>query len=877
MTEQYEVAVDWRRREDDLDRELRTHLELEAEEQGGNRMAAQRALGNTTWIKEETRSMWAWNSVSAFWQDARFGTRLVRRTPVFSIFAITSLALGIGATGAIFSLYEALVLRALPVPHPERLVTMSFVVGSSQPNSNMPYPHFAAMRERSTTLAGLFGYAPLGRISVTAHGTAELASGLYVTGDYYRTLGLQPALGRLLDENDDRTGSPAAVLSYAYWQRRFGGSPSVLGTGLTINQASFTIVGVEPRGYLGPEVGRISDLTIPIRTMERISGSRLWNEAFSTWLLLVGRLKDSATLPQAQQELNLIYRQVSFDAATSAWEKRTSHEANLIVEPAAGGGWSGLRDAYNRWLSLLLMLLGAVLLLASLNLATLVLARAEARRQEILTRLALGAPRLRIVRQLLTESILLGGAGGAAGVVLAWCCSGTLLRTVRPGLTQMPVDLSPNLRLIAFAFAVSMATCLVFGLIPAFRSTSRQMISGRVVRGRRERRLMDRSLVVVQMAVSLVLLVFAGLFLRTVQNLWSQDTGYNRNNVLMFSVDAGLVGQKGAAAAESYRKILDALQSMPQAQSTSASTVRPVDDSAYFVNVVRAIGQQQFPDQQGIRVAYNQVAPWYFWTLGVPILAGRDFEWHDDLNSSKVAVISETMARRRFQNRSPLGEQITLSSNDVRTVIGVAKDVRYGNVKDVPREVVYLPLLQDARPRSPTFEIRYSGTAADAVRAMNASIAAINPGLTPFRVKTLETQTEESLARERALAMLTTYAGGFATLLACIGLYGLMAYSVAQRTGELGIRMALGAQPRNLRWMVLRETSATLLVGVIIGVAAAPVIATLVRTQLFGLEPNDPATLAGATAVLVAMALGAAYIPALRASRVDPIRALRHE
>ena len=867
----------WRRgREDELERELRAHLELEAEEHSGDLLAAQRALGNTAWIKEETRYMWGWNSLSTFWQDVRYGVRLVRRAPMFSIFAGASLALGIGATGAIFSLYDAIVLRKLPVPRAERLVTMSFAVGTNPFNSNMPYPHFAAMRERSTTLSRVFAYTGLGRISVTARGAAELATGLYASGDYYRTLDLQAAAGRLLNEDDDRIGNPVAVLSYAYWQRRFGGSSDVVGMGIAINQVSFTVVGVEPRGYLGPEVGRISDLTVPLRTLGQLNARQPWNEAFSTWLLIVGRLKDGATLAQAQQELNLIYRQVNFAAAANASQQRIAREANLTVEPAASGGFSGLRFTYERWLRLLLMLLGAVLLLASLNVATLLLARAEARRAEIVTRLALGAPRLRIARQLLTESMLLAAAGGAAGLALAWWGSGALLRTARPGLNQMPVDVAPNLRLIGFTMAVSAMTCLLFGLIPALRSTTGRMIAERALTGRRERRLIDRCLVATQVAVSLVLVVFAGLFLRTMQNLWSQETGYDRRNVLMFSVDAGLAGRKGVAASDTYRRILEALQTIPQVRAASASAVRPVD-SAYFISMVNAIGQKQFPDQQGIRVATNNIAPGYFSTLGVAMLAGREFDWRDEINAPKTAIISETMARRRFSNQDPLGQQITMAEGETRTVVGVAKDVRYGNVKDAPRDVVYEPFFQNARPGTPTFEIRYAGTTADALSAVRASLAATDPTLALFRIKTLEAQTEESLSREQVLAMLTSYCGGFAVLLACIGLYGLMTYSVAQRTGELGLRMALGAQPGSVRWMVLRENSATVLVGVIVGLVGAVMAARLVRTQLFGLEPNDPTTLAVSAALLVAMALGAAYIPAMRASKVDPIRALRHE
>jgi predicted permease len=872
------------RRDEELARELESYLAHEEDEKVSTglsreeaRCAALRKLGNVTGIREEVYRMNTLKAIDALWQDVRYSVRLVRRSPVFSMFAAASLALGIGATGAIFSLYEAIVLRALPAPRADRLVTMSFAVGTSPPNSYMSYPHFAAIREHGTTLRGVFAYTGLGRINLTARGASELATGLSASGDYYPTLGLKPALGRLLTGDDDNAGNPVAVLSYGCWQRRFGGSPDVLGMGIAINQVPVIVVGVEPRGYLGPEVGHISDLTVPLRTLERLKGRQPWNEAFDTWLLIVGRLKDGETLAQAQQELNLIYRQVNYAAAANATTQRLARESNLTVEPAAGGGFSGMRYTYARWLRLLLLLLGAVLLLASLNIATLLLARAEARRAEIVTRLALGAPRLRLARQLLTESMLLAAAGGVAGLALAWWGGGALLRTARPGLEQMPLDLAPNPRLIVFTMAVSALTCLLFGLIPALRSTAGRMVSERALTGRPERRLMDRCLVATQVAVSLVLVVFAGLFLRTMQNLWSQETGYDRRNVLMFSVDAGLVGRKGMAASDSYRRILEALRMIPQARAASASVVRPVDDSAYFVSVVTAIGQRQFPDQQGIRIAYNPIAPGYFATLGVAMLAGRDFDWRENVNAPQTAIISETMARKRFSNQDPVGQQITLAGNNVRTIIGVAKEMRYGNVKDAPRDVVYLPFFQNARPGAPTFEIRYAGTTADALSAVRASLAATDPALTPFRIKTLEAQTEESLSREEVLAMLTTYCAGFAVLLACIGLYGLMAYSVAQRTGELGLRMALGAQPGTVRWMVLRENSATVLVGVILGLAGAVAAARLVRTQLFGLEPGDPTTLALSAAMLMAMALGAAYIPAARASKVDPISALRHE
>lgn len=876
------------KRESDLEREIRAHLDLEAEEQqsaGGTaedaRYAAQRAFGNPTRIKEDVRAAWGWTSVEAWLQDLRYGLRLLHRNPGFTLFSVASLGLGIGATVAVFSLFDAIVLRQLPVRDPERLVVASFGgIGPSGPryNYSMPYPQFVQMRDRNTTLDGLFATNPFGRVNVTLRGVPDIAEGLYVTGGYYDVLGIRPSLGRLLTAEDDRVGNPVAVLNHAYWQRRFGGRPDVLGAAITLNNVPFTIVGVEPQGFFGTEVGRPSDISIPMRTRDLLAEQvPLWNSG-ATWIYVMGRLKPGVALDRAQQELNAIFRHASIDTARSPAAERRAREWNLRLEPGPTGAASDLRGTYARWLGLLLSLLGAVLLLASLNVATLLLSRSEARQREIATRLALGAARWRIVRQFLTESMLLAAIAGATGLLLSWWGSRTLLRIGTSAADRLPLDLGLDIRILAFTIGLSAVMCVLFGLIPAWRATSpsRPIRTNRQIGGGRRRRVVDRTLVACQVAISLGLLAVGGLFLRSLGNIWAQDTGYDRTDVVMFSVDARLSGKRGPDVPATYRRLIDELRTVPGVRSVSVSAVRPVSDGYYFVDVVSKIGDSARPDGQGVRVAYNIVSPGYFATLGIPLLAGRDFDARDAEGSPKVAIISERLARQFTGN--PIGQQITLGT--AVEVVGVAKDTRYASVKDAPRDVVYFPIFQST-PKdiwyTPTFEVRYAGAVGDIVRLARDAVSRTDAGLSVFKLKTLQVQTEESLSRERLLAMITSYVGGFALLLTCIGLYGLMSYGVTQRTPEMGLRMALGARPSAVRWLVVREGAATVLAGIGAGLIVAFASFRMVRSQLFGVEPYDPLTLIVATLLLLTVAFCAAYLPAARASRIDPTTALRHE
>ena len=868
--------------ERELDEEVGYAFDLLVQEKmrtGLSEAAARRAatieLGRVESITAQVKDVRAGAFVESLAQDLRYGLRLLRRSPLFTLFAVVSLALGIGAAGGIFLLFDSLVVRKLPVPEPDRLVLLSFGKPGSEGNYWLPYPHFEAIRTRSATLSGVFAISPLGPVSVGARGDAEVAEGVYATGDYHRTLGLVPAAGRLFVAVDDRPGQSVAVLSHAYWQRRFGGRADVVGTTVTLNTMPFTVVGVEPARFRGTAVGRPYDVVIPMRAREAFSEEKpSWDHPFATWIQVMGRMQPHVSLADAERELKVMFAQVSADAARTPAQMRLAREHQLKVESGARGSLSGLRRGYERPLELLLMALGAVLLLASLNIATLLLSRSDARQHEISTRQALGAGRWRLIRQLVTESLLLASLGGALGFAIASAGSRMLLRMATPGREQLPLDLALTGRFALFILLVATMACLFFGVGPALRATSRSAaIPGRQVGGQR-RPLLDRTLVASQVALSVVLLVSAGLFLRTLDKLWSEDTGYDRRNMLLFSVDARLAGKKGADVLDVYRRLLDTLRAVPGALSVTASAVRPVSTNLYLIDSISQIGDRSLPEGQGIRVVSNIVAPGYFATLRIPLVAGRDFDERDSAPAPKVAIVSERLARHFAGN--PLGQRIGRGKAALE-VVGVAKDTRYARLHDNPRELVYVPLFQTPPQYPPTFEVRYAGVPTDIVRSIREAVSRSQPGLEIFGVRTLEGQTEDALSRERLLALLTSYFGGFAVLLACVGLYGLMSYGVTQRTPELGVRMALGAQPASVRWLILREAAVTVVAGTAIGLLAATGTVRLVRTQLYGIEPYDPFAFTGAISLLLAMAFLAAYLPARRASRINPLAALRHE
>jgi predicted permease len=873
----------WRtaRDERDLDDEIAFDLAQEAELRADRgeriddaRTRARRDFGNVALVKEVTRDMARWRSLDNLGRDVRFGLRLLRRSKLFAFFTIASLALGIGATSAIFSLFYAIVLRPLPARDPDRLVTLGFAAAGSRPNSYLTYPLFDRLRTANTTLDGIFAWTVRDRMSLGIDGRVEIASGSFVSGGYHRTLDLRPALGRLLSEEDDQPGGATAiVISYAYWQRRFGGDPSVLGRQVTANGTSYTIVGVEPRGFVGTNVGFAPDVTFALRASSHGgTGPGPWKAANATWIEVMARLKPGVTPEQSAHELTSIFRVMGAGVPAAP----DAAPPSVFVEAGRGGGQSVIRNAYQQRLRVMLMMLGSVLLLASLNVATLLLARARARGDEIAMRFALGAGRARIVTQLVTESALLAIAGGTLGLLLAWWASQALLRVAIRDTAGIGIDLTPDARVLGFTIAMSAITCLLFGLLPAMRATARATSVRREVRGRGQRWL-ERVLVTSQTAVSLVLLVFMALFLRSLNNLWARDPGYVRSNVALFSTDARLAGKTRDEAGPLYRALLDTLRTTPGITHAAIATVAPISTTYYFVNGAAKLGDKDFAGDKRIRVATNYFSPDYFATLGIPLVAGRDFDFRDTPTSPKVVIVSELLASK-FDGPA-VGQTVTWS-NGTAEVIGVAKDTRYARVQTAPRDAIYAPIFQHApgvMGYGPTFVVRYQGDEAAIFRSIREKVTGIEPALTLFNLNTLEGYTRESLSAETLMAATSTYVGAFALLLASIGLYGLMSYSVTERTPEIGVRMALGSSPGGVRAMVLRDSAGTVITGVAAGFAAALWLVRYAREQIVDLQPIDPPSFAIAAIVLLAVAAGAAWLPAMRASRIDPIAALRHE
>jgi len=833
--------------------------------------------------------MWRWLSMERLWQDVRYSARALRKTPGFTAVAVLSLALGIGANTAIFSLLNAVVLRLLPLRNPEQLVQFTYTFPKAGPNnwnSWFDYPQFERFREQAKTLSGIFGGTGIGRVNIRFHGTSVLARGDAYTDNFFSVLGVTPQSGRLFSAGEDRADAAVAILSDRCWRSQFGADPSIVGETVTINQIPFTVIGITPPEFSGIALGSGTDVWVPLHALDRFApDKKRWTETFSSWMLIAGRLKPGISRQQAQAELDVIHRRLLAeqlpvsDRRDSENMQRFVAESHLVLRPAANGVNSGLRDNYTFPLKLLMSVAGIVLLVACANVANLLLARASYRRREIAVRLALGASRWRVMRQLLTESILLASTGGALAVIIAWWGSAALVRMISTGDTPMPLDVRPDWRIFAFTSAVSLLTGILFGLAPALRGTRVDPCPAMKEGARNttpSSRVLDRLLVVTQVALSVVLITGAGLFVRTLQNLWSVNLGYERDNVLMFSVDAKLAGYTPDRAAAVYREILQRLQALPDVRSASVSIVRPVDDQFSLIDQINEVDGRGLADRDAINVAWNAMSPGYFSTVATPILLGRDFSLRDKENAPPVVIVNETLARRAFSGQNPLGHRLVDA-----TIVGVVKDSLYGGPREQPRPVLYHPLFQHGRDQEyrwgfVSFEMRYR-SAANLLDEARREVASVDPNLPVFRAKTLAQQSSQSLLRERLLATVSSFFGGLALLLACLGLYGLMAYSVARRAGEIGIRMALGARRDHILRLVLRETFWLTLAGIATGLPLALWAARYTQALLFGIGSADPLTIAATIALLMGVAALAGYIPARRALRVDPMTALRCE
>jgi len=838
--------------------------------------------------------------MTGFIQDIRFGLRQLRKSIGFSSVAIITLALGIGANTAIFSLLNAVLLRNLPVQEPQQLVL--FGKGSwrgsvgSLPNRSwqlFSYPFVREFRQKNQVFSEV---GAVNSILFTTHGRVAGGTNLekvgaeLVSGSFFHVLGVTPILGRVFADSDDQTigGHPVAVASYSWWQRRFGKSPDVLGKSVTIGSTVYTLIGVAPPDFFGVTVGQSPDIWIPLAMEKEISPG--WNgldkNLFQS-LYVVARRKPGVSVEQANANTNLLFKQILHGyvgSQPSQQELNDIDHAQIVLTPA-GMGLSQLRRQFSAPLKILMAVVGLVLLVACANIANLLLARATARRREIAVRMSMGAARWRLIRQLLIESALLGVGGAILGAWLAWWAMRLLLMMVSTDSGAIPLQVSLDQTVLVFTALIGFLTVLLFGTVPSLYAIRFELTpslkEGRGTTSGRSSNLLARGLVVAQVAASLVLLVGAGLFLRSLVNLTNVDTGFDKHNVLITSIDASGAGYHEDPRLESVMQQLeDRVNALPGIQAASFSF------SVFgggWTNVVRVPGRPKNDDPE---VFHNIVGSRYLDAMGMPIVLGRGLLPQDSSTSKRVAVINETFARDYFAGESPLGRTFTIaddSGGDSQQaewqnieVVGVVKDAKYEGLEEKQTPAAFYPHSQHPGFLY-NFVVRHSGDRQVASRAITKTVNAIDPNLPVDDFTTLSQAVDDSVLNHRLIAQLCSFFGLLAVLLACIGLYGLMSYGVTRRTNEFGVRLALGADRGNVVWLVLRETLVLIASGVVIGLAIVPTVSRFIVSLLFGLKPYDALSVISAIFALSIVVLLAGYFPARRAARVDPMVALRYE
>jgi putative ABC transport system permease protein len=884
--------------DDERARELEAHLAIEADEHVARGMgraeardAARRKLGNVTAIREEIYQMNTMTWLDGAWRDLKYGARLLRLNPGFALVAILSLALGVGANTAIFQLLDAVRLRTLPVKNAGELVEVRIAdpVGgrTGQFNGRRPSltnPLWERVRDRQQVFTSVFAWsAPL--LDLTTGGEARTAQGLWVSGDFFDGLGVSALIGRTLTTADDHRGcaAPPAVLGYGFWQREYAGSPSVVGRTITLDGHSFDIVGVAPASFFGVEVGRTFDVAVPLCAEPFSRGERTAMDKKDVWFLgAMGRLKPGITPDQASAQLAAISAPIFRETLPAYRAEDEKHYLQFKLGAYSGGtGISQLRRQYESPLWLLLATTALVLLVACANLANLMLARATAREREIAVRLAIGASRGRIVRQLLAESLLIAAIGAGCGALLAQWLSRFMVEFLTTDNNRIFVALSLDWRIFAFTAALGVLTCLIFGLVPAIRATgtspgAAMKAGSRGSTDTRERFGMRRALVVAQVALSLVLVVGAMLFVRSLRNLMTLDAGFKQDGILVVTMDLRRAGVREERRPAVFADITSRLAALPGVTSAAQAFIVPVSGSGWNNNVV--IDGKKYTEN----VNFNQVSDGYFRTMGTPLLAGRDFDARDTPGSEKVAVVTQLFAQKFFRGRNPIGQVFQIDEapgqpQPLNRVIGVVKDTKYTDLREDFTPLVFLPASQADKP-GPYLQVVVRSTAPlTTITAEITSAVAQASSNIIVQFQTLPGLVRDSLMRERLMATLSGFFGVLAALIATIGLYGVMSYMVARRRNEIGIRLALGADRRDVVRLVMREAGVLLAAGVLVGGVLAVAAARTATTLLFGLQPGDPATLAMAAAGLGLVAMLASYLPALRASRLEPTEALREE
>ena len=848
-------------------------------------------------------------SIDTAFRDFKYSLRTLARTPGFTAIAILTLALGIGANTAIFTLLDQVLLRLLPVKNPQELVLLTMRghhYGSNWGGNAISHPMFRDFAAHNEVFSDMFCRFPFDA-SLSFNGQAEHVQLELVSGTYFSTLGLNPILGRVFTPEDDKIPDayPYAVLNYAYWKSRFAGDPEIIGKTLTVNNYPYTIVGVLQPGFDGMELGRSPKLFLPIMMEKEVlvgNPTDMLQERRNRWVNAFGRLKPGVTREQAKASLQpfmhsmleMEVKEKAF-AHASPYDREQFLKCTIDVLPGSQGR-SYTRQALSTPLWVLMATTGLVLLIACANLANLLLVRGSARKKEIAIRLAMGATRPRIIAQLLIESLSLSAFGALAGLALAYWADKALMAAYLPSDSGgLKISTTPDLRILFFTLAVTLITGVLFGLVPALQTTKPNVATtlkdeaAAVVGGGHGA--LRKSLVIAQVTLSLLLLIGAGLFSKSLGNLRNLGPGFNPQNLVGFEIDPSYSGYNVARLKAFYPQLLDALSSIPGVQSTGLASLRILEDDEWDSSMTVEGFTPPTPDAHP-EPYMNEISPNYFATMGVPIVNGRDFRPSDTGEvhhrpddpygwNPSVVMINETFAKKYFAGRNPVGMHVGFGEDpgtptDME-IIGVVKDIKYTNLRDEIPPQAYLPYMADRYIGGMTIYVRTVADPALLMSSIRAKLRDLDPNIPIASMRTTEVQINNSLSTERMIASLSAVFGFLATLLAVIGLYGVMAYTVAQRTREVGIRMALGAAQGNVIWMIMREVLILIAIGVAAGVPASLALTKLVESQLFGLSPHDPATLVFATVALAFVASAAGYVPALRASRLDPMKALRYE
>jgi predicted permease len=891
-----------RRQYEELSDSIREHLDEKiadlmdrgmAKEQAEH--AARREFGNVTRIEERSREVWQWPKLESLWADTKYALRRLRKSPGFTSIALLTLAIGIGANTGIFTLLDAVLLKSLPVPHPEEL----FVVKQGDhaaDKSRFSYPFFDQLRQQLPGGASVAATGwPDDFYVSTSKEPPQATEGQLVSGNYFQVFETYPVLGRLLTADDDKElgGSPVAVISYQYWQQNFGGDPAVVGRKLDINQAPFIIVGVAPRGFFGARAGTQPAFWMPLSMQSVVKYHDHYSDfaaeplkpwipqANINWLILIVRVKSPAVIPQLMTALNQKYKLAAQYVKDSNW-RQAMLRTHLTLEPGQRG-LANLRRQFEQPLFLLMAMAAIVLLITCANIANLLLARARARHHALAVQLSIGAGRARIIQQMLAECMLLSSGGGVLGIAVAYWCTSVLPRWASEGTAAIPLNLTPDARVLLFSVSIAIATGVLCGLAPALESAQVdpasvlkagvQSIPGR---GAGSRWSLRKLLVAAQVALSLVLLVGAGMFLKTLQNYSRLNPGFDRNHLLNVQIDTHLVSFQPTDFPSLYERLVDRMEAIPGVRSASITTCSLVAGCLDASDVILTNSNGQKLAQVNAQV--NSISPNYFETTGIQLLRGRKFATTDNPSAPKVAIVNETFVRRYFSNENPLGLRFSYVDDepDKFQIVGVVADARANDIREPAPPLIYFPIGQNIG-NIDGLEVR---TAADphwvATQARQA-IADVDPRIPIVSVATLNEAVSDNLAQPRLIARLTSIFGILALVLACLGLYGIMSYTTQRRTSEIGVRIALGSTRQSVLWLVIRETLLLAGVGAMGGLALAIAGMHMASSFLFGLSAEDPPIIVLATGLLLVASVIAGFVPAWRAASIEPVRALRIE